>query len=385
MKTTVADVVVIGGGIVGVSCAYYLCREGFKVHLVEKSSIASGASGACEGVILLWDKKPGPELKLGLLAARLHENLAAELPVDFHYRKKCNVLVAEHEQGLEAAKQKVQDLRGEGVECHLLNARELLEAEPGLARDVAGGAMFPEDAQVYPISLTMGLAHMAQQMGASLHLFTTVQAIELSAQGAVQAVHTSRGRIATGMAVNAAGAWSPQIGNMVGVRLPVEPRKGHVIVTEPLPLNTVRNTLMEAGYVSAVESEEAGLAVAMVVESTHNGNILLGSSRERVGFDRTVSPRVIEAIAARAVRFVPALKGVNAIRTYAGLRPYSPDHLPIIGAVAEVPGFYVVTGHEGAGICLGPISGRLIAQLVAGREPDFSMMSALSPARFSQV
>jgi glycine/D-amino acid oxidase-like deaminating enzyme len=382
MKTTGADVVVIGGGIVGASCAYYLCQEGFKVHLVEKGSIASGASGACEGVILLWDKKPGPELRLGLLAARLHESLADELPADFHYTKKCNILVAENEKGLEAAQQKVQDLRHEGVECHLLDARELFEVEPGLARDLAGGAMFPQDALVYPISLTMGLAYMAQQMGATLHPFTTVQSIELSAQGAIRAVHTTEGRIATEITINAAGAWSPQIGNMVGVRIPVEPRKGHIIVTEPLPLNTVRNTLMEAGYVSTVESGEAELAVATVIESTHNGNILLGSSRERVGFDRTTSPRVIEAIAARALRFVPSLKGVSAIRTYAGLRPYSLDHLPIIGPVEEVPGFYVVTGHEGAGICLGPISGKLIAQLIVGREPDFPMMSALSPARF---
>ena len=128
--------------------------------------------------------------------------------------------------------------------------------------------------------------------------------------------------------------------------------------------------MMEAGYTQAVGSDERGLAIAAVVEHTLSGNILLGSSREFAGFDRSVNPDVITAIVARALRFFPRLKSVHAIRTYAGLRPYTPDHRPIIAEADTVKGFCVATGHEGAGICLGPITGRLISQMITGQETE---------------
>jgi D-hydroxyproline dehydrogenase subunit beta len=109
----------------------------------------------------------------------------------------------------------------------------------------------------------------------------------------------------------------------------------------------------------------------MVVESTRSGTLLLGSSRELVGYDRGVSLKVAAAITARAMRFFPCLAGLRAIRSYAGLRPFSPDHLPIIGPVAGAEGLYVATGHEGAGIGLAPATGRMIAQWVAGQPLDF--------------
>jgi sarcosine oxidase subunit beta len=122
--------------------------------------------------------------------------------------------------------------------------------------------------------------------------------------------------------------------------------------------------------------------VALVAELTTSGTLLLGSSREFAGFDREVSLAVMQAIARRAIRFLPSLAGTPVIRSYAGLRPWSADHLPLIGPVDSVPGFYVATGHEGAGICLAPITGQLIAGWIA-REKDLPRVAAaVRPDRF---
>lgn len=375
------DVVIIGGGIVGCSCAYYLSREGVKVHLVERGSIASGTSGACEGNILQWDKQPGIELQLGIASALLWETLAEELPLDIEYVKKGSILVAENQEGLGNAEQIVVSLQNEGVPCRLATREDLLELEPNLAPDIAGGAIFPDDAQIQPMLATIALAQAAKDRGAVIQTFTEVKSIELSPERAVVAVNTATGRIPAGAIVNAAGVWSNAIGKMVDLEIPVLPRKGHIVVTEPVA-NIVNCKMMEAGYTQAVGSDERGLAIAAVVEHTYSGNILLGSSREFVGFDRSVNPDVISAIVARALRFFPTLKSIHAIRTYAGLRPYTPDHRPIIAEADAVKGFYVATGHEGAGICLGPITGRLIAQMITDQKTALPV-GELSLSRFA--
>jgi glycine/D-amino acid oxidase-like deaminating enzyme len=124
--------------------------------------------------------------------------------------------------------------------------------------------------------------------------------------------------------------------------------------------------------------------VALVAEATSEGNLLLGSSRQFAGFDRSVDLDVICLIAARAVRFLPALELIPVIRSYAGLRPWSPDHLPLVGPCSEVPGFYLATGHEGAGIGLAPVTGKLIAGWISGAElPDVAQ--SVRPDRFKLI
>lgn len=374
-----ADVVVIGGGIIGVCCAYYLAQAGVKVHLVERGCLASGASGACEGNILQWDKPPGIMLQLGMASAALYESLASELPIDFEYVKKGSILVVERSEELDGARRLVQTMQYEGVPCEFLDLRELRELEPNLAEDLAGGAVFPDDAQVQPMLAVFSFAKAAEQMGAVIEPFTPVIGIELSGEK-IAAVRTAKGRIATRVVVNATGVWSKEVGAWIGVEVPVLPRKGHIVVTEPVA-NIVYRKMMEAGYTGTVESDNRGLAVATVVESTASGNILLGSSREIVGIDRTVNPEVIRRIVMRAIRFFPRLAGIHAIRTYAGLRPFTPDHVPIIGESSRVKGFYIATGHEGTGICFGPITGKLISQMITGQQTAVPA-DELLPARF---
>jgi glycine/D-amino acid oxidase-like deaminating enzyme len=383
--TANADVVIIGGGIVGAACAYYLCREGLEVHLVERRFPASGTSRACDGLILLWDKMPGPELSLGQASSDLWEALAQEVELDFEYARKGTIFLAENEQGLAAGREKAKSLAAAGVRAEVLDNQAMRSLEPNLAPDVAGGVFFPDDAQVDARRATLAMLLAAQRLGLVVHTHCAVTDIRRinESKGQAMRVNGESVQIDTANIVCAAGVWSNRIAGMLGVKLPLRPRKGQILVTAKVP-GLVHHPILEGGYVSTVQSALGDLQVALVAEPTDHGTVLLGSSREFAGFDRSVSLGVVQAIAARAVRFLPALTHVKIMRSYAGLRPWSPDHLPLIGPWFDLPGFYVAAGHEGAGIGLAPITGRLIADQITGREPP-AVADAVRPDRFRET
>ena len=198
---------------------------------------------------------------------------------------------------------------------------------------------------------------------------------------------TDGGDILTRKVVNAAGIWAGEVGKMVGLDLPIEPRQGQLIVGERT--NRVgKRKLQEFGYMMSKfewDDYERGLTpemekhnVAFVFEPTEPGTFLIGSSRWFTGHDIMNSLEVLRCIAQRAMRFLPILKDVQFIRTYAGLRPYTPDHFPIVSDT-PVPGYYVATGHEDNGIGLAPITGQLIAELIVGEETTIDV----EPLKFS--
>lgn len=375
------DVVVIGGGIIGACCAYYLSLAGLKVYLVERGGIASGCSGACQFGIGHINAGIGKELTVA--SGRLYASLAEQLPLDIEYDPVGNIYIADSPNGMRALERTAQLVQSSGIHCQLLNEKELLDLEPHLSPELVGGLFFPDDAKVQPILATLAFVKAAKERGTIIQTFTEVTGIELSADRAVIAVHTTAGRIPTKAVVNAAGAWSASIGKMVGIEIPIFPRKGHIIVTEPVP-PIINTYLLDASYFEAVEEDRKAVSVAMVLGQTRSGNILLGSSRQFVGFDRSVNYEVVRSMIARSLRFLPALAHIHAIRIYAGLRPYTPDLLPIIDEADGVSGFYIAAGHEGEGITMGPITGKLISQMITGQELELPV-EELSLSRFAQA
>lgn len=376
------DVVVVGAGVVGAACAYFLASAGVRVRLLDRSFVASGSSGACEGNVLAWDKELERELPLALRSAALWQQLADELPDDFEYDRKGSVVVAETEDELRACAERNRVLRERGVEGVVLDAAGLRAEEPHAADDLPGGVLYPGDAQLEPRLATAALVRAAVARGAELSTGVTVERI-VRAGARASGVETSDGRIDADLVVVAAGVWTPALLETAGLTVPVTPRKGQVVVLERSPVR-FRRKLSEAGYVAAVEADDAALQVAMVVESTPSGTVLLGSSRQHVGFDREVEISVAGAIAERAARFFPALRDTRALRVYAGLRPLTPDHVPIIGPFGEVPNVCVATGHEGAGIGLAPATGELVAGWYTGA-PTPVPIEWFSPDRFAPV
>ena len=375
------DVVIIGGGIVGCSCAYYLSREGLKVHLLEKGALGSGASKAGQSHIVTWEE-PEIHLRLSNASKQLYEVLSEELPIDIEFETCGSIALFEHLESFQAYEETADRLRAWGVSCEMVDADELIRIEPTVAPDIAGGTIFPGDCQANPLYTTIALARVAEDQGAVVETSAEVTGIELSSGGGrVEAVRTAAKRIPTGCVVNAAGAWSGQIGEMVGLNVPVTPRKGHLVVTVPVPQDLfTHKVVLAASYMDSLK-EGLDVALAANVQQMQNGNLLLGSSRQFTGFDRSVEPKVIGLMVARCLRFFPSLAGIHAIRTWAGLRPYTPDLLPIIGPVEELEGFYMAAGHEGIGVTEGPITGKLISQMLTGADLDVPV-DELSLSRF---
>lgn len=373
------DVVIVGAGMVGAACALYASRAGLDVIVVDRGPVAGGTTGAGEGNLLVSDKEPGPELELALLSGRLWTELADDLGDLIEYEAKGGVVVAAAPAELAALDRFAAGQRGAGVRAEAVDADRLRDLEPYLAPGLAGGVHYPQDAQVMP---TLAAAHLLRVSGARLSTGRTVTGVLHGADGAVRGVRTDRGDLHAPAVVNAAGTWGGELAALAGVRLPVLPRRGFVLVTEPLP-RRVRHKVYAADYVADVASDSAALVTSPVVEGTAAGPVLIGASRERVGFDRSFALPVVRALAAGATRLFPFLSDVRAVRAYLGFRPYLPDHLPAIGPDPRVPGLFHACGHEGAGIGLATGTGLLLARVLSGKAPELDL-TPFAPERFTE-
>jgi glycine/D-amino acid oxidase-like deaminating enzyme len=181
--------------------------------------------------------------------------------------------------------------------------------------------------------------------------------------------------------VLAAGPWSAALASGAGLALPLEPRKGQLVrLRAPRP-GLIRHKVVDGSYLGSVVSADAGLQVSTVVETTWDGDVLVGSSRERRGFDVSVDPAVSEAMLARAARLFGVLGSLKVADAWSGLRPWLPDHLPAIGPSRAIEGLWLATGHEGAGVALGPVTGVVLAECYCG-ERTLMDLAPFDPDRF---
>jgi glycine/D-amino acid oxidase-like deaminating enzyme len=354
--------------VVGAACAYYAARSGLSVTVIDRGPVAGGTTGAGEGNLLVSDKEPGPELELAVLSARLWRELSDVLPPRVEYEAKGGLVVASGEASLAVLRDLAARQERSGVKNRAIAGDRLRDLEPHLAPGLAGGFHYPQDAQVQPAIAAAHLLRAVSGQGPGrvlLRLGEEVTGVLKGASGEVRGVRTASGDLHAPCVVNAAGAWGGRLAGLAGVDLPVLPRRGFVLVTEPLP-RVVRHKVYTADYVADVASDSVALQTSAVVEGTPAGPVLIGASRERVGFDRTLSVEVLRRLAAQATRLFPVLSRVRAIRTYAGFRPYLPDHLPAIGPDPRVPGLLHACGHEGAGTGLAPATGMIVARILTG-------------------
>ncbi|MGY4274784.1 NAD(P)/FAD-dependent oxidoreductase [Streptomyces sp. M18.1] len=375
-------VVVVGGGVVGAACAFHAASAGLDVTVVDRGPVGAGTTSRGEGNVLLSDKEPGPELDLARLSRALWDEAGDELGADlFELEPKGGLVVARTDEGLAAlgvfaARQARAGVRVEPVD----RVREL---EPHLAPGLPGGVHYPQDAQVQPVRAAVALLDAAVRRGARIRTAEVTAAVT-GRDGALTGVRTAAGDVLPADAVvNAAGTWGGEVGRRLGAPVEVLPRRGFVLVTEPLP-PMVRHKVYSADYVAGVASSDAGLETSCVVEGTRGGTVLIGASRERVGFDTTLNPAVVTRLAAQACRLFPFLRGTHLIRTYRGFRPYCPDHLPVVGPDPRAPGVVHACGHEGAGIGLAPATGALVTAHLLGRPwrgADPAAHTALLPDR----
>jgi glycine/D-amino acid oxidase-like deaminating enzyme len=306
------DVVVVGAGIVGAACAYYLSQAGARVTVVDRGGVAGGTSGRGEGNLLVSDKPPGPELDLALRSLELWAALDSTLDGSrFEYEEKGGLIVAATAEGLASLRDMATAQASAGVTVS--SDVDPRAYEPHLRPDLAGGAYYPQDRQVQPMLAAACLLRSAVGLGATVRTGCAVTGVDRDPSGAVRAVRTSSGAITTGAVVNAAGTWAAAVASLAGAEVPVRPRRGFILVTEPVGV-VVRHKVYAADYVATVASAAGDLQTSAVVEGTRSGTVLVGSSREQVGFDDSTPLPVLAPVpGARRRARDPGLPGVPTV------------------------------------------------------------------------
>jgi glycine/D-amino acid oxidase-like deaminating enzyme len=382
---------VIGGGIIGTSITYYLAKAGMDVALFDQGDLASGTSGACAAAIAMQTKGSGLKLKLAMESKALYENLNEELGEDVEYDQEGGMIIAETDDEVDYLSSLAGKQKETGLTIELLGRDEVRKRQPALSDSVIAATFCPLDGRVNPLKVTFSYARAAKRHRARIFTFTRVDGIKRSDEKVFE-ITTDTGTIRTEWVINAGGVWAPDIGKMLGIPIPIKPRRGMLVVTEVVP-PLITGSLLSAKYLtSKYRSKRADVSGredhqeadefsgGFTLRHSRSGNFIFGSSREFVGYNRNTTHKGISLIVQEAVRLLPALRNVCAIRTFAGLRPFTSDGLPILGKVPGVEGFIMAAGHEGDGIALAPITGRLIANLITkGECPD-----ALSQLNFER-
>jgi glycine/D-amino acid oxidase-like deaminating enzyme len=371
------DLIIVGAGVVGAACAMYAAEAGLAVLVLERDRPAGGVTSAGMGHIVAMDDSPA-QLTLTAFSRGLLANLAADLPAVVEYDRCGTIWVAASSDELDAARAKCELYHSNALRAELLDARSLASAEPQLRPDLAGGVLVPDDGVLYQPVFTRWLLDRAQRSGAVVRSGVAVHA--LSRHG----VQSNAGPLAGGATLIAAGTDTCQLLPM----LPIIPRKGHLAVTARMP-GTVRHQLVELGYLQSAHAMTRS-SVAFNVQPRRTGQLLIGSSRELAGSDRSMNRAVLGQMLARAISFMPVIADIDVLRVWTGMRPATSDGLPFIGRVPGRARVWVASGHEGLGITTALGTGAIVTALLTGTESPvnaapFSPDRACEPAGASHA
>jgi glycine oxidase len=367
MKT--ADVLIIGGGIIGCSIALELARARVRILVLERDRLGCEASGEAAGMLAPQAEglAPGPLLDLclksremfGPLQARLQE----EAGIDIEYVRSGIVYPFLTEEDERYGQRLFQEQHGRGLKVERWDRAQVLAAEPQVTPAVRGALYLPDDHQVQNARMVRALAVAGSRQGVA-HLEGSPVTAFLRDGHRVTGVRTLSEAYHAGKVIIAAGAWSGTLSALLGRDIPVRPARGQL-----LSLETEGNLLRHIVY---------GRDVYLV--PWPSGEVVVGSTVEFVGFAKHVTAAGIEGLLSGARRLVPALGSRPMLRAWAGFRPWTPDELPYLGPVPGAPGLYIASGHFRNGILLAPATGALMAELLSDTEPS----QPLSPFRLDR-
>ncbi len=411
------SVVVVGGGLVGLACAHYLRDEGFEVTVIDQNRIGGGCSHGNCGMVLpshvlplassaaLWDGckslfnpraafRIRPQARLGLyrwlmaFALRCREGAVkrngqhlqallgssvemyralAKLPdLGAQWREDGLLYAFETERGLDAFREEDEFIQKEfGLAARFFNSTDLADYEPALKPGLAGGFLYEDDGWLRPDSLIRGWAtHLT---GRGVRFMEDCRFLHLERSGScADALITTRGAIETDHFVFAAGAWSAKLAETLDCKIPVEPGKGYSVTLSKPPQVPRQPMLLPERRVGVTPFEDG---------------FRLGSMMEFTGFDSSIPPHRIRQLQESARPYLRQPTGGAVLESWYGWRPMTWDSLPIIGPVPKLDNAVLATGHNMLGVTLAPVTGQLVAELVAGREPHLDI-SPFSPRRF---
>jgi glycine/D-amino acid oxidase-like deaminating enzyme len=373
------DVAIVGAGIVGCATAWECARRGMSVVVLDRGEVSGGTTGLGEGNVLCSDKDAGPELALTVLGRALYGELEDLIGDEARIRRKGALIVHPLAETWAGEPARAERLRAAGVECFMLDGAEAVRAvEPRLTGPLHGALHVSGDLQCDPRAIARALARIAaDEHGAVVRTGAEVARVE---DGGVRLGDGDR--VGARAVILAAGPWTRPLAEGMGIALPLEPRKGQLSRFRlPVPdADFLKHKIVDGSYLLSVTSTGTAREISTVVETTYDGHVIVGSTRERCGFDPSVDLGLEAEVQARAARLVPEIATLQRDDAWVGFRPWLPDHLPAIGQARD--GVWIATGHEGAGVALGPITGRIIAGALAGEPPPLDL-SPFAPTRFA--
>ena len=365
-----ADVIVIGGGVIGGACAYYLARTGVNVILLEKTEIASGASGGSAGGVRQQNRDPA-ELPLAMAANPMWKTLEQELGADLEYRRGGHLTLAEHEEQLPALQASVERQQARGLDIRIVRGAELRDLVPAAGPQIIAGSYSPEDGFANPMSVSKAFPAAARRLGARIYTHTEVAAIRREGSKVV-GVDSSRGPMASRWVINAAGVWAPALSSKLGIDLPIRPVALQMMVTEKAP-SLLRPVLGCLGRGLSLKQMPQG---QFVIGGGWPGIPDMAAGR---GWPKIGSPN---GSACQVTAVLPATSGLLVLRTWNSLEAKTIDELPVLGEVDDLRGYLLATGFSGHGFALAPSVGTVIAELISTGKASVSL-DQLNVRRFS--
>ncbi len=357
MSNETHDVVIIGGGIIGVSLAYFLAKEGVDVCIVEKKNIGLESSGRCGGGIGQSHREE-VDLPIAKFSVKMWKSISEEMDIDIEYRQHSNLRLAMNEAHAEKLQAMVERERAGGLDVRFLDRAETKSLVPFVTEVYLGSVLSPTDGSAEPYLSCYALARAATRLGAIIHQNREVTGIQVK-DGKARAVLTNQGAIAAEHIVNAAGPGAASIGQMLGISVPATNKRSHLLVTERLPR-----------FISPFLSTD----FYGYFRQTLSGNVLIGyPARPIIQPDRRVTYEAVTIGAQRAITMIPRLKGVSMIRSFTGYTVWTPDYLPLVGRVEAIEGFYIAAAFSGLGFAIGPGIGKLMAELVTTGKTSLSI------------
>jgi sarcosine oxidase subunit beta len=367
-----AHVTIIGGGVVGSATAYYLAKNGLTdVVLLERDYLSSGSTGRCGGGIRQqWSERMN--VRLAMRSVEHFKNFEREVGLNIEYFQGGYLLLAYTEEEEALFKKNVVMQQEEGLDVVLLSREETVRKFPFMNLEgLKLSAYCPSDGHANPHLTTFGYARAAKKMGVEVSTHTDAKRV-LAENGKIKTVVTDRGEIETGIVVNAAGGYSHQVGEMVGLNLPTESYRHQIFVTESL------EHILDPLVISFLNN--------FYIRQTESGNFIMGQGDrdELPGLEITPTWKFIKEMSDKMPRFFPFLKDVRILRHWAGLYNMSPDAQPIIDRSNEVEDFYFAIGFSGHGFMLAPAVGEALAEWIVFGEPRSVDISNLSLRRFER-
>ena len=347
------DVIVIGAGIIGAACAHALARQGQQVLVIDSG--VGGATHAGMGHLVVMDDNPA-EMALSQYSVDAWRALAPSMPGDCAFSACGTLWIAANAEEMAGAEDKRIRLNQQGMACQLLSRAELAQAEPGLRSGLAGGLLVSGDGTLYAPNATRWLLGLQPTQ-------VTVQ------RGLVTRIEGNTVRLEDGSRLSA-----PQLLLATGLQatqlvpgLPLRPKKGHLVITDRYP-GALQHQLVELSYITSAHHSE-GPSVAFNLQPRPTGQLLIGSSRQFDTPDRSVEPEMLSRMLQRAIAYMPGIAELNAIRSWTGFRPATPDSLPVLDRHPTNPHLWLAVGHEGLGVTTATGSADLMAAMMTGAVP----------------